>query len=222
MNNMKWESRYADRKEPLYQTVYYQLYYAITSGQVNPGEHLAEHALSARLRVSRTPVRMALGRLEQEGLVLRSHGRTVVQDAMDRELREILETRIALESLAASSACRYAKPEDIDRLIRINREFADALRAENTAGSASADEKFHEEIYRIADNRVLLNMIRELEGALYGYRVRACETGEDAERQMKEHLRIIHGIKKKRPDLVREAVKSHILGQCRPGLRISS
>ena len=73
---------------------------------------------------------------------------------------------------------RYAKPEDIDRLIWINREFADALRAGNTAGSASADEKFHEAIYRIADNRVLLNMIRELEGALYGYRVRACETGE--------------------------------------------
>ena len=74
MNNMKWESRYADRKEPLYQTVYYQLYYAITSGQVNPGEHLAEHALSARLRVSRTPVRMALGRLRMKNFMRRSIG----------------------------------------------------------------------------------------------------------------------------------------------------
>ena len=212
MRNYEWTRRYTEGREPLYETVYHQLHYAIISGQLEPGSHLAEHALSGWLQVSRTPVRMALARLEQEGLLERRHGRAVVRDCMDRELREILETRTALEELAAVSASGKAEEKDLAVLEEINGEFARAMRAGNAAESACADERFHEELYRIADNRVLLRMIHELEGQLYGYRVRACKTEEVVERQIREHEWIIRGIRKRRPELAREAVKAHITG----------
>lgn len=213
MTMTDWGKRYEDSDAPLYQVVYRTLHYAIISGQVRPGEHLPEISLSHQLKVSRTPVRMALLELEKEGMVERRSGRTIVKDDLDRELRELLETREALESVAVASACRNATEDDILLLERINEEFAQALRAGNAAGGARADERFHEAVYRIADNRVLLRTLHGLESSIYGYRVKACRDNRDAEQQIRGHRRIISALKKKSEPLARRALLDHLAGQ---------
>lgn len=213
MKAVAWPENHPDKEQPLYQMVYEALYYVIISGQVRPGQHLTEYVLAQALMVSRTPVRAALIRLEKEGLVARKHGRMIVQNSLERTLREIVETRQALEKLAAAGACKNISVCDKEKLKKRNMEFAEALRSGNISASARADERFHEEISIIADNQVLLKTIRGLEGAVYGYRVRACSTSVDAERQIAEHNRIIEALCSKDSDKAERMVAMHIEGQ---------
>lgn len=213
MIKIDWENNYVEKNEPLYRVAYHALHYAIISGQVEPGEHLTENYIAKTLQISRTPLRMAIDELEKEGMVVRRHGRTIVQDSLDREMREILDTRSVLEGLAVVTACRKVTREDLKCLEAVNAEFAAAMRAGNIQGSARADERFHEEIYRIADNRVLLRTLHGLEGSIYGYRVRACKTAQDVEAQIRGHEDIIEALKQRREDLAEYAVKEHIRGR---------
>src|SRR4051812_47520882 len=77
---------------------------AIVEGMFEPGEVLTEAALSELCGVSRTPVREALGRLEQDGLVTRSGRAVAVTVRTPEEILDIYETRIALEATAARMA----------------------------------------------------------------------------------------------------------------------
>ena len=77
--------------------------------------------------MSRTPVRAAIIRLENEGLVMRRNGRTIVQDFLGREMAEITGIRKSLERLAVVTACRSVEESDILRLKEINAEFGNAL-----------------------------------------------------------------------------------------------
>ncbi|MEJ8735400.1 MULTISPECIES: GntR family transcriptional regulator [Mediterraneibacter] len=199
--------------QPLHQMVYHILRYAIISGRVLPGEHLKEYMLSKTLRVSRTPVRAAIIRLENEGLVMRRNGRTIVQDFLGREMAEVIAIRKSLERLAVVTACRSVKESDILRLKEINAEFGNALCVGNISKGAHADERFHEEIFRIADNPVLLRMLYGLEKSAYGYRTRACSAGANAKSQTVEHGRIIEALQKRDSQLAEQAAMLHIEGQ---------
>jgi DNA-binding GntR family transcriptional regulator len=92
--------------------VYEQLRSLIVGGQIAPGTRLVEVDIAARLKVSRTPVRAALQRLQQEGYVLLSPGlqqaRQVVAPLTQDDARELFHLVGALEALAAEGAARLA------------------------------------------------------------------------------------------------------------------
>ena len=128
-------------------------------------------------------------------------------------MREILETRNALEKLAVINACRNASEEDVLCLKEINETFAKALKSGDVMCSAQTDEQFHEEIYQIADNHVLLRTLYILELPLYGYRVRACRNEQDMEEQIREHEKIIEAIVHRDELRAEKAVMNHIQGR---------
>ena len=90
---------------------------AIVSGQLKFGERLPESTLANSLRVSRGPVREALARLSQEGIVQieRHRGASVTRLGVD-EVDEIYSLRQALECLATQWLCRNATAEDFERI----------------------------------------------------------------------------------------------------------
>src|SRR6478736_9040060 len=96
-------------------------------GEFRSGERIREIPLAARLHVSRTPLRLVLGRLEEEGLVqARPTGGFVAAEFSIRDIHDGIETRGALEGTAAKLAAeRITKPEELDPirqcLIRIDR-----------------------------------------------------------------------------------------------------
>lgn len=153
--------------------------------------------------------------VEKEGLVIRKHGRALVYESMDREMRELIETRLALECLAVREACGNASDMDVSLLREVNQEFAEALRAGNIQGSARADERFHEEIYRIADNRVLLRALHGLERPMYGYRVRTCRSSADIEEQIAEHEALIKALESRAVSRAQKVVTVHLTGKHR-------
>ena len=97
----------------LKEAVYQRLKESIIRGEISPGSKLVETQISQKLGVSRTPLREAISRLGQEGLleVVPRHG-TFVRKQSVNEILESLEIREALEGLAARLAARSCHPGD--------------------------------------------------------------------------------------------------------------
>ena len=120
----------------------------ILTGVYARGEILTETKLSEKLGVSRTPIREALRRLEQERLVVgTSRGMRVVGLDM-RDIEDIYEIRSRVEGLAARRAADRAKPEQLDELKRIldMQEFFTIK--EDSDSIIDADNHFHDMLYR--------------------------------------------------------------------------
>src|SRR5215813_12296587 len=103
--------------EKLADTVYARLREGILRGDPPPGSVLDQRQLAASLAISRTPVREALRRLLQEGLVeIGSRRQVIVRDFTPKHRREIQYLRGALEVVAVRHACEVMAVDDLDRL----------------------------------------------------------------------------------------------------------
>ena len=139
---------------------------AITSGQYRPGDHLGEVELATRLGISRGTVSEALRHLQQEGLVTAGHrGMLRVNSLSGDEIRGLYRVRAALEGLAVSTIIESAGRERavatlraaLDRLAEAGDDFAD--RVESDLG-------FHLLLCELADNPMLVESWRHLEGRI--------------------------------------------------------
>lgn len=101
---------------------------AIAAGELRQGEKVTERGLAERFSVSPTPVREAIRRLEQDGLIERTGPRTVVVATMgDTAIQDLAEVEIALRGLVARFAARHATPAQLDTLEAILDEADDLL-----------------------------------------------------------------------------------------------
>ena len=108
--------------------VYRAVRQQIGSGALRPGQKVTERGLAEQLSVSPTPVREAIRRLEQDGLIERLGPRTVViTDMQERAIDDLAEVEVALRGLVARFAARHATPEQLDRLDAILDEADDQL-----------------------------------------------------------------------------------------------
>ena len=107
----------------LHERVYKELMGAILSGRIAPGESLTLEGISAELKVSLTPVREALRRLEAAGFIcLGPNRRITVKELSPKNLREIYEIRLLLECFAAEKACQLRDEAVLDRLVVLIHE----------------------------------------------------------------------------------------------------
>jgi DNA-binding GntR family transcriptional regulator len=128
----------------------------ILAGRLQPGDRIGEAEISQRLRVSRGPVREALVRLEQEGLVASEwHKGAAVTDLSRVDVIELATLRVALEKLAITGACRSATEDDLAGL----RDIVEHMRAASASGAdetlARLDIDFHDAVYRAAHHERL-------------------------------------------------------------------
>ena len=97
---------------PLREVVFNTLRKAILTGQLKPGDRLMEVHLANKLGVSRTPIREAIHKLEQEGLVTMVPRRGAeVAKITERSLQDVLEVRRALDVLSVELACERISEE---------------------------------------------------------------------------------------------------------------
>jgi DNA-binding GntR family transcriptional regulator len=139
---------------------------AITSGQYRPGDHLGEVELASRLGISRGTVREALRHLQQEGLVTAGErGMLRVNVLSPEEVRGLYRVRAALEGLAAVTIMRSPNRDDA---VATLRAAASRLSAENPEFTArlEADLGFHLRLCELADNPMLVESWRHLEGRI--------------------------------------------------------
>ena len=138
---------------------------AIIRGNLNPGERLTEPALAAELGVSRSPVREALLRLENDGLVRREANRGFsVWSPTATDVDEILALRVIMESLAAELVIQKLTDEDFTRLDEIIERQKKAIEVKGLLRLTRADRRFHAYFVQRAGNSRLLNMWDEIMG----------------------------------------------------------
>lgn len=143
---------------------YAALLQSLRDGQFVPGDRLREIDISARLSLSRTPIREALRKLESDGIVEhRPRLGAVIRTLSQGEVVELYEMRVVLERTAAEMAAKHASPAEIDELLEINAAIV-ATKDPNKA--ASLNQNFHRGIYLAARNRFLLESARALNNAL--------------------------------------------------------
>jgi len=113
---------------------YQKIRHSILKGKWEPAAPLSEYQLAAQFKLSRTPVREALTRLEQEGMVRTVPGRgTFVSDLTPHDIMEIYQVREHLESFAARLAAEQMSADRLLQLEHIFREMRDGA----AAGAAS-------------------------------------------------------------------------------------
>lgn len=203
-----------DQYLPLRDVVFNTLRQAILKGELKPGERLMEIALADRLGVSRTPIREALRKLELEGLVVMIPRRGAqVADITEKDLNDVLEVRIALETLAIEKACKRMNEEQIEKLWRAAKEFQETTADGNLVRLAEADVAFHEVIYQAADNVILNQVLNNLREQIYRYRVEYLKDEEMRNQLVKEHEMLYEAIKERDAKKAQEISFRHIENQ---------
>jgi DNA-binding GntR family transcriptional regulator len=134
---------------------------AILAGQLKPDQRLVEQKISKQLGVSRVPVREAIANLEQEGLVVRVHGRGArVANPSAKDVEEIYGLRLALELYALRIAFEKIKEKDLRIFEKLVDDMAACVEEGDIAQLLEIDLTYHETICKLADNQRLLDAWR--------------------------------------------------------------
>ena len=144
---------------PLRDVVFSTLREAILKGELKPGERLMELQLAEKMGVSRTPIREAIRKLELEGLVLMIPRKGAeVAEITEKNLRDVLEVRCALEELAVQLACDRMDEEGIKAMKEASAEFCNTLDSDDITRIAQADVALHDIIVQATGNQRLIQL----------------------------------------------------------------
>lgn len=188
----------------------------ILSGEFPPGSTLSEAELASLLGISRTPVREALQRLQEEGLatILPRRG-ALVRILTLPEVREILLVREALEGLGARLAATHINRATLDGLRAQWQETLDTLEGSTLQALDKEGVQFHAAIVEASGNRTLARMLEAVRGRIEGTRqIYLHSSGETALRRARliceEHLRVLDALEAGDADRAEVAMKEHL------------
>lgn len=140
---------------------YEMLKNAILSGELAPGQTLVETPIAEWCGVSRTPIREAFRRLEQDGLIHRKDAVLVVRERSPEDILDVYETRIVLEATAARVAAERRTDHDV-RLLRLMLEQGRRIEDGDVAAMVEANRQFHRAIWRASRNESLVDALDRL------------------------------------------------------------
>jgi DNA-binding GntR family transcriptional regulator len=174
---------------------------------------LDERALGEQLGVSRTPVREAISRLEQEGLVhnIARRGAFVVRKSKE-EILDMIDVWAALESMAARLATTRASDEEIAALRKNFTSFDDSDEAKAHIDEYSLTNiDFHQTIINLAKSPLITEMSNQLFFHMRAIRASTIKERDRISRSVIDHIRIIEAIEDRDPYHAEQLVRDHAL-----------
>lgn len=192
---------------------YNQIRAHLLSGEVRPGEQLTEDQLAQITGVSRTPVREAVRRLENEMLLVRSESKRIfVADWSRDDIDEMFTLRQMLEGHAAERAARRLTGEQIDRLDEVNRELHTAVDGNKAdiARFLDANRAFHEIIIEAAHSPRLAQVLAMLVEQPIVLRTARSYSVEDLRQSARDHDELIAAFRASDPGWARAVMGSHL------------
>ncbi len=191
---------------------------AILAMELRPGMPLVEKELTARFGISRTPVREALIRLKEEGLVeIFPQSGTFVARIPAAAIPEAVFIRQALEGAAVALAAQRAKPADIARLDATIAALHEARDAGSQADFHDGDEAFHETIAGIAGFPGVWRIAHAAKSQIDRCRRMTLPVPGRMTIVIREHLSILDAIRRKDGEAAERAMRDH-LGMLLPDL----
>lgn len=199
---------------PLRELVFTTLRQAILKGEIQPGERLMEIQLAEKMGVSRTPIREAIRKLANEGLVTMIPRKgAVVAGISEKMLMDVLQVRMTLEKMAYECAFKCINDEQIEQLKEAEKEFEEAIKSNDLVKITEVDEKFHFIIYNAAQNDKLKEILTNLRENMYRYRMEYAKNRESREQLIKEHNEMIETLIKRDSVEGLKIVEEHIRNQ---------
>lgn len=182
----------------------------ILTGVYAIGESFTEMNLSEKLGVSRTPIREAIRRLEQERLVDVTTKGVVIRGISAKDISDMYEIRFRTEGLASRWAANTISEEGKKELREIVelQEFYTAKK--DVDNIKNMDSKFHEVVYKNCGSLVLADMLHQLHKKLTKYRKASVSDSERAFQSTKEHREILDAILSGDGDLAEKLTVEHI------------
>jgi DNA-binding GntR family transcriptional regulator len=196
------------QERSLSRTAYEQLLDKLMRREIPVGSVLLERRLAEQMEMSRTPVREALNRLENEGFVTRQPGGLlVVREFSVRELIETLHLRQILEAESVSLATGRIAEAEIDSIAQAIEALM--AKAEPTAEEDWAvDSRFHQTIADHSGNAALAKLIFDLRLKTHMFNLE--RVPERFEVGHREHLAVLAALKRQDRDAARDGIRTHI------------
>jgi DNA-binding GntR family transcriptional regulator len=183
----------------------------ILTGKLPPGTRLRQEDLAQRMMISRTPLREALMKLEQEGLivVLPRRGFRVIELNLTEAI-ELYELREMLDGLAARLAAEKATPEVLRRLAELVGQMDACVKADNADDWLVHHGEFHEEILRASGNSRLMPLIANIRLTIRRFHPLLLTTKNRLYRAFREHEAIFRAIRGHDADRAERLARAHI------------
>ena len=180
--------------------------------EIKPDEKINEEQLAERLRVSRTPIRETLCRLENEGIVrvIPRRGAFVVEQRKERVV-EILQVREVLEGLVARLVAQNGDEKDLGRLRKCLERISSVPEEHGHLQKyTNADVEFHALLLDASNNFMLQNMMGIVNAHLQIIRLRTVALPGRAKRTVEEHYRVLEAIEKGDARAAERLMRKHI------------
>ena len=182
----------------------------ILSGKYERGEIITESKLSTELGVSRTPIREALRRLDQEHLIEESGKGSIVIGISEKDLEDIFLIRKQLECLAASMAAKNHTDEQLAELKETLELQEFYVAKADTEHVKYMDNKFHRILYKLTGSTVFFDTLVPLHRKIQKYRRASLQSKSRAAESVQEHRKIYEAIALGDEKLAYETVLEHI------------
>lgn len=191
--------------------VYNALFSRIMLLQIAPGARINIDVVARELGVSQTPVREALGRLESQGLIHKTHlvGYRAAPQLSRKQFQDLYDLRLLLEPYAAAKAAENISDEDLATLVVLGREMTEEEGDVLAYGRfAQFDKRFHDEIARAGGNTLVEEALARLHTHAHLFRLlyHATVTRE----ALKEHAEILAAFERRDGAAAAAAMRTHI------------
>lgn len=189
---------------------YTNLRAAIHGGRFRAGMRMREAEIADWLGISRTPVRDALKRLENDGLLAAAPRRGLVVAELDQQqVSELYAVRDVLEGLAGRLAAQHVSAAEIAAMRELNDRLA-RTHAEDLPALARLNRLFHDVIYRAARNRYLINVLDSFESSLALLPGTTYIAPGRPASALKEHAELVDAIERRDADKAESLARHHV------------
>ena len=168
---------------------------AIARLELKPGESLTQDRLARWLSISRTPVREALRRLEQDGIIQTAPGRgLIVSELTIKDAEDLLEMLALLDTRAAWLAAQRRTPEQAERLLAIAQDLRVAANGYDIEAWDRIDQPFHETLLDASGNQFLRRAIEDVRRRLQRITYHLARQPEHLDSGTDEHVDLARAI----------------------------
>jgi DNA-binding GntR family transcriptional regulator len=184
---------------------------AIARLELKPGESLTQDRLAKWLSISRTPVREALRRLEQDGIIQTAPGRgLVVTELTIKDAEDLLEMLALLDTHAAYLAARRRTQEQAERLLEIAQALLLAAQQNDLEAWEEIDHPYHETLLEASGNVFLRRSIEDVRRRLQRLTYHLAVQPEHLLSGTHEHVALAQAIYERKAELAAEIMRQHL------------
>jgi DNA-binding GntR family transcriptional regulator len=173
---------------------------------------LDERRMAEQLGISRTPIREALARLEQDGFVeIQPRKGVFVRRKSLEEVLEMIVVWAALESMAARLGAEVASDGDLRNLRKLGTKFSENAARADIGEYSEQNFRFHQRILELGKCTMLKSIADGLFLHMHAVRRRAMAEGDRATRSVVDHMAIIEALESRNPELASQLVREHTM-----------